>query len=199
MERLVSSSEAARILGLSLQGIHYRIKNGKLKSTKQDGKTFVYLDELVINPQKQIQEVKATNINEVIVGKNDQIILLKKSLKAMRNQYKDEIQRLEKSQENIILVFQSEISLLQSAFNEMRNLYQLGSNSSKKSEVKSDKNNFNMMTIQDFFIFMKQNNKSESQIKAMILEKIREEDKRFIYNKKTKEVLIYKSDFLDLI
>jgi len=199
LERLVSSSEAARILGLSLQGIHYRIKNGKLKSTKQDGKTFVYLDELVINPQKQIQEVKATNINEVIVGKNDQIILLKKSLKAMRNQYKDEIQRLEKSQENIILVFQSEISLLQSAFNEMRNLYQLGSNSSKKSEVKSDKNNFNMMTIQDFFIFMKQNNKSESQIKAIILEKIREEDKRFIYNKKTKEVLIYKSDFLDLI
>ena len=41
MERLVTTSEAAQILGLSLQGVHYRIKKEQLKSIKKDGKTFV--------------------------------------------------------------------------------------------------------------------------------------------------------------
>ena len=40
MERLVTTSQAAEILGLSLQGIHYRIKKNQLKSLKKDGKTF---------------------------------------------------------------------------------------------------------------------------------------------------------------
>ena len=38
-------SQAAEILGLSLQGIHYRIKKEQLKSIKKDGKTFVYINE----------------------------------------------------------------------------------------------------------------------------------------------------------
>ena len=45
MERLVTTSQAAEILGLSLQGIHYRIKKEQLKSIKKDGKTFVYIND----------------------------------------------------------------------------------------------------------------------------------------------------------
>ena len=45
MERLVTTSEAAEILGLSLQGIHYRIKKNQLKSEKKDGKVFVYVED----------------------------------------------------------------------------------------------------------------------------------------------------------
>ena len=43
MERLVTTSQAAEILGLSLQGIHYRIKKDQLKSIKKDGKILIYL------------------------------------------------------------------------------------------------------------------------------------------------------------
>ena len=45
MERLVTTSQAAEILGISLQGIHYRIKNKKLKSIKEGGKTYVYISQ----------------------------------------------------------------------------------------------------------------------------------------------------------
>ena len=47
MERLVTTSQAAEILGLSLQGIHYRIKKDQLKSIKKDGKTFVNGSEIL--------------------------------------------------------------------------------------------------------------------------------------------------------
>ena len=46
---------------------------------------------------------------------------------------------------------------------------------------------------------MREHNKTDSQIKAIILEKVKNGDKRFIYKKDTKEVMIYKSDFLDLM
>ena len=45
MERLVTTAQAAEILGLSLQGIHYRIKKNQLKSLKKDGKVYVYVDD----------------------------------------------------------------------------------------------------------------------------------------------------------
>ena len=46
---MVTTSEASEILGISLQGIHYRIKRNQLKSEKKDGKLFVYIDEQTIN------------------------------------------------------------------------------------------------------------------------------------------------------
>lgn len=196
LEKLVSSSEAAKILGLSLQGVHYRIRQGKLKSKKTDGKIFVYLDNTII---KNKQTSKNTdNTDTVIAIKNEQIIFLKKSLKWVKNQYKSEIQRLEKNQDKMTEVFQSEISLLQVAFNEMRNIYKLDHKQNKQEDTK-DNIAFNMMDIKDFFIYMKQNHKSDMEIKSMILERIKQGDKRFIFNKQTKEVMIYKSDFIDLI
>ena len=51
MKKLVSSSDAAKLLGLSLQGIHYRIKKGQMESMKKDGKTYVYIDESEIKEQ----------------------------------------------------------------------------------------------------------------------------------------------------
>ena len=188
MEKLVSSGEAAQILGISLQGVHYRIKQGQLKSEKKDGKVFVYVNE------KKETKKSDTNLDDILVVKDEQILFLKKSLKWMKKQYQSEIDRLEKNQDKMMEVFQSEISLLQSAFNEMKNIYQV-----EHKEKKDEKIEFSMMDIKDFFIFMKQNNKSDTEIKSIILERVRQGDKRFIFNKETKEVIIYKSDFMDLI
>jgi len=204
MEKLVSSNEAAKILGLSLQGVHYRIKQGKLKAKKKDGKTFVYIDKKD-EPPKPIAD-KNDRFDDLIIVKNEQILFLKKSLKWMKSHYKEEVSRIERNQDKIIEVFKSEINLLQSAFNEMRNLYQL----EHKTEVpiqeeqriepnKKDNISFGMMDIKDFFILMKQNNKTDMEIKSIILDRVRQGDKRFIFNKQTKEVLVYKSDFLDLL
>ena len=156
MENLVSSSEAAKILGISVQGIHYRIKQGKLKSEKKDGKILVYMDDIKKS------------------SKDEQILLLKKSLKLMENQFKDDINRLE-----------NEINLLQLAFNEMQNT---------KKEITLD-----YMSIKDFYTLMKQSKKSNAEIKSIILECVKQGDSRFNFNRETKEVTIYKSDFVDLI
>ena len=85
MERLVTTSQAAEILGLSLQGIHYRIKKEQLKSIKKDGKTFVYIDDKEIKveaPQTQTKTESSTSkqasfdsIQAVIDVKNEQIDL----------------------------------------------------------------------------------------------------------------------------
>jgi hypothetical protein len=212
LEKLVSSSEASKILGLSLQGVHYRIKQGKLRAKKKDGKVFVYIQEQNI-PKKQDISKSENRLDDLIIVKDEQILFLKKSLKWMRTHYKEEIQRIEKNQEKIIEVFKSEINLLQSAFNEMRNLYQLEhkdksqnaqTNNIQNTQPQNKQNintneTFGMMDIKDFFILMKQNNKTDMQIKSIILDRVRQGDKRFIFNKKTKEVLVYKSDFMDLL
>ena len=163
MERLVTTSEAAQILGLSLQGVHYRIKKEQLKSIKKDGKTFVYVDE----SQKYIEEEATTvkvkeqtikqnyvdNSQAIIDVKNEQIELLKKSMKWMKKQYISEIFRLEKNQKRIIEVFNSEIKLLQSAFNEMRSVYKPQIQQEIKTKTEKQSNDF--ILVKDFFILMK--------------------------------------------
>jgi len=198
LERLVSSSEAAQILNLSVQGIHYRIKKGQLKSTKQNGRVFVYINESLIKSKQQNETTQKHRqiSNELIDVKNEQITLLKKSIKWMRQQYQSEIERLERNQQQIIKVFKSEIALLQSAFNEMRKIYKVENKSAKKE---TETENFKLMEIKDFFIFMKKHNKSNREIKSIILNAVKRGDKRFIFNRNTKEVMIYKSDFLDLL
>ena len=207
MERLVTTSQAAEILGLSLQGIHYRIKKEQLKSIKKDGKTFVYIDDKEIKveaPQTQTKTESSTSkqasfdsIQAVIDVKNEQIDLLKKSMKWMKKQYISEIFRLEKNQKRIIEVFNSEIKLLQSAFNEMRSIYkpQLESN----LKIKTEKMDSDFISVKDFTVLMKRYNKTEQEIKMMILNCIKANDRRFIYNKVEKKLLILNSDFLDLI
>lgn len=207
MKKLVSSSEAAQILGLSLQGIHYRIKKGQLESIKKDGKIFVYVDSQTSTKTNTTKQNHTQSNDRIIEVKDEQIELLKKTIKFLKKQKDSEIIRLEKQQNKIMDVFQSEVDLLKSAFNEMRTLYKVSHKSesiSNKKEIKKETKvesnvNFDFMDIKEFFIFMKNHNKTDSQIKTIILDKIKHGDKRFIYNKKTKDVIIYKSDFLDLI
>lgn len=79
MERLVTTSQAAQILGLSLQGVHYRIKNNQLKSIKKSGKTYVYISEHVEDKSKKDEKpVEIIEIKELIKVKDEQIDLLKK-------------------------------------------------------------------------------------------------------------------------
>lgn len=199
LERLVTTSQAAQILGLSVQGVHYRIKKNKLKSIKQDNKIFVYIDDSEVSPSFSTKkstsqkEVKKSNddFKLLIEGKDEQIALLKKSIKWMKKQYTSEIHRLEKNQKRIIKVFNSEIKLLQSAFNEMRAIYkpQLQNN----QEVKKS-----FISIKDFFLMFKKKGKTNYEIKIIILQAIQNQDKRFIYNKKDKTILILKSNFEDL-
>ena len=194
MERLVTTSQAAEILGLSLQGVHYRIKKEQLKSVKKDGKTFVYVDDEQ-NTSHNFSNVKVENSKQnnfdnfqsVIDVKNEQIEILKKSI--------SEIFRLEKNQNKIIEVFNSEISLLQSAFNEMRSIYK----PQIEQNIKTEKQSHDLIKVKDFFILMKRYNKTENEIKAMIFDAIKSGDKRFIYNKVEKKLLILNDDFRDLI
>jgi DNA-binding Lrp family transcriptional regulator len=219
LKKLVSSNDAAQLLGLSLQGIHYRIKKGQLESIKKDGKIFVYIDNNTIKTQDskshttQIQHQPNDYKNletKILQSKDEQIHLLKKTIKFMKKQYTSEISRLDKTQTQMLGVFQSEVDLLKSAFNEMRNIYRLDHKENfAKQENKIEKPpqkinkapevNMEFMDLKDFFVFMRNYNMTDAQIKHMILDKVKSGDKRFIYNKNTKEILIYKSDFLDLV
>lgn len=197
MERLVTTAQAAELLGISLQGVHYRIKNNQLKSIKQSGKTYVYLwddktkKDSYVESIEDITEKKEENnyLEKVIETKDEQILLLKKSVKWLRRQYQEEIERLEKNQDKIISVFDSEIKLLQSAFNEMRSIYK------PELEILNKKEKF--ISLVDFTAMMKSYKKSDNEIKVLILKAIKNGDKRFIYNKQTKKVLILNEDFSD--
>lgn len=196
MERLVTTAQAAEILGISLQGVHYRIKNNQLKSIKQSGKTYVYVsdnDYKAKETKPVIEEViskeeRNLSYEKVLQSKDEQIDLLKKSIKWMRHQYQDEIKRLEKNQKRIISVFDSEIKLLQSAFNEMKRVY-------KPKEIEIKKNKF--ISLLDFTSLMKSYKKSDKEIKLIILRGIKNGDNRFIYDKEKKKVLILNEDFSD--
>ena len=159
LERLVTTAQAAEILGLSLQGIHYRIKKNQLKSLKKDGKVYVYVDDTQkYNFEEKTENHKQqNNINEIIEVKNEQIELLKKSIKWMKKQYISEIYRLEKNQKRIIEVFNSEIKLLQSAFNEMKAIYK------PKLENKNQTNSSDFLPLKEFFVIMKRANKTEKE------------------------------------
>ena len=218
MERLVTTSQAAQILGLSLQGIHYRIKKNRLKSIKEGGRLFVYITsdmekeskvKLVNKTTNIIEEINTKqttdtnqkiNTNEqitsVIEVKNEQITLLKKSMKWMKRQYISEINRLENNQENMMKVLNSEIKLLQSAFNEMRSIYNPQIEDLKKSNT-TDEQEF--ISLKDFSILLKRNHKSQNDIKLIILTAIKNNDRRFVYNKIEKKLLILNSDFKDLL
>jgi len=216
LERLVTTAQAAEILGLSLPGVHYRIKKNRLKSIKKSGRLYVYIsDEMQEESTNQIgtEEIRTkTRIinndnpsNEtasIIYVKDEQIKLLKKSLKWMKRQYLSEINRLEKNHLNMMDVFKSEIKLLQSAFNEMRSIYkpqieELSKPSKKDENIKKDESEF--ISLKDFSILMKRNHKSQNDIKLIILRAIKNNDRRFIYNKRDKKLLILKSKFKDLI
>ncbi|RXJ93608.1 DNA-binding protein [Malaciobacter molluscorum] len=206
MERLVTTSQAAQILGLSLQGVHYRIKNNQLKSIKKSGKTYVYISEYVEDKSNNNTQPQIVEIKEIIKAKDEQINLLKKNIKWMRKQYSSEINRLERNQKKIITVFNREIELLQSAFNEMRSIYkpQIVNNKDNqkqeaKSEIKENVKEVNYLSLQQFAKMMKAYGKNDLEIKTIILTAIKSQDSRFLYNKKTKKILIRDTDFRDFL
>jgi len=192
-QRLVTSAQAAKILNLSIQGIHYRIKNGQLKAIKENGKTLVYLDDSEATKHQTNNNSIDNHSIQLIEEKDKQIKLLKKVVKQTRKQYTTEIDRLVENQDRIVSVFQSEINLLQSAFNELKNIYKLDHNTNSTNE------SLEILNIKDFFVLMRQYNKTDTQIKAIILDKVKIGDRRFVYDKNSKSVIIYKSDFIDLI
>lgn len=202
MERLVTTSEAADLLNLSIQGVHYRIKQGQLKSIKENGKVFVYVDKSLSATPKNTQTKKEEiqhipeQTNEIVNVKDEQIALLNKTIKWIKNRYESEIKRLEKNQKRMIQVFQSEISLLQSAFNEMRSIYRIDH---KETIHENKESKFNIISVNEFFLLMKKHGKNDVEIKKIILTALHKKDKRFFYDKDLKEIIIYKSDFLDLI
>lgn len=145
-------------------------------------------------------------IKEVVKAKDEQILLLKKSIKWMRKQHGAEILRLENNQKRIIGVFNREIELLQSAFNEMRSIYKpqlLNQQENKEKTQEKTKESFNekekFISIVDFTLYLKRHNKSEREIKLIIMKAIERKDSRFIFNKKDKKLLILNEDFSDLI
>jgi len=161
----------------------------------------------------QNQQQPDGSLNEfqkiALKSKDEQIAILKHTLKLMRKQYRSEIHRLDKNHKQTLNVFQSEVELLKSAFSEMKNIYQVEHKENHRRVLERDtlsrkkeqtsSNNMTFMDIKEFFLYMKQYRKTDSEIKSIILDRIKHGDKRFIYNKDTKEVMIYKSDFLDLI
>jgi len=208
LERLVTTAQAAEILGLSLQGVHYRIRKKQLKSLKKSGKTYVYINETQEPKSKEEPTIELKEfipnetIKEIVKAKDEQIEILKKSIKWMKKQYGSEIIRLEKNQKRIIGVFNREIELLQSAFNEMRSIYkpqlefnQQQAQNTYKQNIQKEK----FITLQNFSVFMKKHNKTSEDIKLIILKAIKNQDERFIYNKKDKKLLILNEDFSDLI
>lgn len=206
MERLVSTAEAAEILGLSVQGIHYRIRKNQLKSEKIDGKTFVYVSETKTPTNKNIRtplnqtSKTESNLDLIIDSKDEQIKLLKKSIKWMRKQYISEISRLEKNQKRIIDVFNSEIKLLQSAFNEMRAIYkpQIMQKVEVKEDVQKNELKEKYLSIKEFFRRFRNIGRSDIEIKNIIQTAIKNEDFRFIYKKDEKKLMILNEDFSDL-
>lgn len=210
MERLVTTTQAAQILGLSLQGVHYRIKNNQLKSIKKSGKTYVYISEHVEDKSSEAkvevsEVVQNDSHKELIKAKDEQIELLKSSIKWMKKQYVSEIKRLEKNQKRIIGVFNREIELLQSAFNEMRAIYkpqiEVKTQESPKesSFIYEEENKSRFLTLSELTLYFKKNSKTDKDIKLIILKAIKNRDRRFIYNKAEKKLLILNDDFSDLL
>ena len=180
MEKLYTTTEAAKILGISTQGVHYRIKKNQLKSVKKNNKVYVYLDV-------KEKEEKKDRLDEIIKQKNLQIKILKKFIKQIKKQYKAEIMRLERIQNETIEVFKSEIELLKNAFVELRNVYKL-----------ENKNKLKYISLKNFIKIFLSKGYDDKDIKMMILNRIKDKDERFIFDEDSNEIVVLFADFSDL-
>lgn len=209
MLTLLSTNEAALKLGISVQGVHYRIKTNKLKSIVKDGKTLVYVD---IEDQKETKNNESTSASaEVIKVKDEQISLLKRAIRWMGFQHKQEIERMEETHNKIIDVFKSEVELLQRAYNEMQTLYQSQNVIESKQPVTTNNNTYNTTTystqntqpetlsLNDFLLLMRKKGKSNNQIKQILYDAIKSGDTRFNYNPIKKTIVISNVSFDDLL
>jgi hypothetical protein len=206
---LLSTNEAALKLGISVQGVHYRIKTNKLKSVVKDGKTFVYVD--IEEPKATSQDTNNNANIEIIKVKDEQISLLKRAIRWMGFQHKQEIQRMEQTHNKLIEVFKSEVELLQRAYNEMQTLYKSKNNLESKPSQNTNYNTYNNTTnndiynsqpksleLNDFLLLMRKRGKSNNQIKQILYDAIKSGDSRFSYNPVKKTIVILNDSFEDL-
>lgn len=210
MLTLLSTNEAALKLGISVQGVHYRIKTNKLKSIVKDGKTFVYVD--IEEPKENNKQASVDANGEIIKVKDEQIGLLKRAIRWMGFQHKQEIERMEQTHNKLIDVFKSEVELLQRAYNEMQTLYKNQNTIESKQPIKTNYNthytttkNTNdsspskTLTLNEFLIFMRNKGKSNNQIKQILYDTIKSGDSRFNYNPLKKTIVITNDTFEDLL
>lgn len=197
MERLVSTAQACELLNISLQGVHYRIKKGLLKSVKQEGKVYVFIDDENISKKPRESnsnfedDLRDFYHTEILKLKDEEIELLKQTIDWIKEKYEHEISRLEISQEKINKVFNDQITLLQKAFYEMKEVYKI-THIQPKQQPK-------YLSVKDFFIKMREFGKSDFEIKQILIERIKNDDKRFQYNKNTKEIRVLYTNFEDLV
>lgn len=195
MLTLLSTNDAAQKLGISIQGVHYRIKTNKLKSIVKDGKTFVYVE--LDNEKKATDNQQNINDSEIVKIKDEQIGFLKRAIKWLSFQHKSEIKRLEQNHNRLIEVFKSEVDLLQKAYNEMQSLYKMQDAISQPNQNKKN-NNFRIIKMEEFFLLMSKKNKTYEEIKKIILHQIEIGDERFNYDNKNKIIIIREDDYYDL-
>jgi hypothetical protein len=206
---LLSTNEAALKLGISVQGVHYRIKTNKLKSIVKDGKTFVYVD--IEEPKENSKQTSVDANVEIIKVKDEQIGLLKRAIRWMGFQHKQEIERMEQTHNKLIDVFKSEVELLQRAYNEMQTLYKNQNAIESKQPTTNYNTHYNTtnnrdnsspsktLTLNEFLIFMRNQGKSNNQIKQILYDAIKSGDSRFNYNPLKKTIVITNDTFEDLL
>jgi hypothetical protein len=203
---LLSTNEAALKLGISVQGVHYRIKTNKLKSIVKDGKTFVYVD--IEEPKENSKQTSVDANGEIIKVKDEQIGLLKRAIRWMGFQHKQEIERMEQTHNKLIDVFKSEVELLQRAYNEMQTLYKNQNTIESKQPITTNYTTKNYtyndtqpktLMLNDFLLFMRNKGKSNNQIKQILYDAIKSGDSRFNYNPLKKTIVITNDTFEDLL
>jgi hypothetical protein len=222
MERLVTTSEAASILGISVQGVHYRIKNGKLRSKKVDGKAMVFLDEPDTSKETSLNDTTLPTqtklIEELTKTKDEHIEFLKNMVRWMRKYHDSEVKRLEKHHRATVEALHGEVKVIKQAFNELKDVYkpkkesdeleykESASSVMSKSDIREETHNTKeayssdgTISIKRFHALMKLHGKTDSQVKLIIMDAIESGDGRFSYDKELKKLSIIDTDFSDLI
>jgi hypothetical protein len=175
MQNFVTSAQAAKILGLSLPGVHYRIKKGYLHSKKVNGKILVNINDTVQVPKKDISNnsnqthkinIDSQNNNTIENNANQEnLIALKKIVKLLKKQYKSS-KRFKKDLFDI------------------KQLIQNNDNNIAVNEVNE------YLNLEDAMIYLQTKNKSDEKIKTILLNNLLIGTKGFRYDKENNTVSI---------
>ena len=99
--------EYARNKGITIQAVYKQIKQGKLKTIKENGKTFIIFSE-------EKKGDKYENLN---------LLLENERLKAQLEAEREKIKLLEENYKKLLEAKEEEIKTLKGAFVELRNTY----------------------------------------------------------------------------
>jgi len=104
--------EYAKNKGITIQAVYKQIKQGKLKTIKEKGKTYIIF--------KEEKDLKHHKDNQ---KENLEILLENERLKAELQAEKEKIKLIEDNYKKIIEAKENEIKTLKGAFIELRNTY----------------------------------------------------------------------------